>query len=128
MRLFSWFSRSEKRSSIENPNTSISDPKVIEGILGGNPSDTGVVISKESALAYSSVFQAVNLISSDVAKLPVHLFERMPDGSRQRDRDHHADWIVNGKANPYQTANIFKKTLTAHALLHGNGYAYIFRD
>jgi len=124
-RLFSLFSK--RSANIENPATSLSDPLVVKAILGGEESDTGVPVSRDAALAYASVWQAVNLIANDVAKLPLHCFKRVGNG-RERDNKHPSSWLVNAKANQYMTCSTFRQTLTAHAMLHGNGYAYVVRD
>ena len=90
--------------------------------------DAGVTINQDTAMTYSSVFQAVNIISNDVARIALNIFERQPDDAREKRRDHPAFRLLNLKANPYVSGYYFRQTLMAHALLHGNGYARIIRD
>ena len=91
-------------------------------------SDAGIAINKDTAMTYSSVFQAVNIISNDVARIALNIYERLPDDGREKRRDHAAYRLLNRKANPYVTGYYFRQTMCAHALLHGNGYAHIVRD
>ena len=98
-------------------------------ILGaGRQSSAGVSVSREKILGYPAVWRGVNLLSRDVAKLPLFVYQRLEDGGKQRDRMHPAHRLLHQKASPYMTAFTFRQTLQSHALIHGNGYAYIFRD
>ena len=98
-------------------------------ILGaGRQSSAGVSVSREKILGYPAVWRGVNLLSRDVAKLPLFVYQRLEDGGKQRDRMHPAHRLLHQKSSPYMTAFTFRQTLQSHALIHGNGYAYIFRD
>jgi HK97 family phage portal protein len=87
----------------------------------------GEKISKDKALKYSAVFRAVKLISTSVGKLPLFVYDRLEQG-KQKAPSSPAYNILRYKPNDEMTAKIFKQTITAHALLQGSGYAYIFRD
>ena len=98
-------------------------------ILGaGRQSCAGVSVSREKILGYPAVWRGVNLLSRDVAKLPLFVYQRLEDGGKQRDRMHPAHRLLHQKSSPHMTAFTFRQTLQSHALIHGNGYAYIFRD
>ena len=98
-------------------------------ILGaGRQSSAGVSVSREKILGYPAVWRGVNLLSRDVAKLPLFVYQRLEDGGKQRDRMHPAHRLLHQKSSPHMTAFTFRQTLQSHALIHGNGYAYIFRD
>jgi HK97 family phage portal protein len=114
--------------SLENPQTTLADPEPwLFDAFGGGPTSSGVRV--KSALALSAVWRAVNLISSDVGKLPLHVYHRLPEGGKERAKGHPAYKLLRRMPFPgeYLTAFQFRKMLTAHALLTGNGYAWINR-
>ena len=91
--------------------------------------DSGQRINAESSLTYSSVFQACSLISQGIASLGFEVFTRTADDDRERLRLHPAWGLLNISPSPSEdiTAFSFRETMTASALLHGNGYAAIGR-
>lgn len=117
------------RASLENPSSSLSDPEdwVFETFSGGTRSSSGVRVNRKAALGYAAVWRAINLISRDVAKLPLQVFKRNPGGGKDRDRGHPAYRLLRRQPNKEMKAFDFKQTLMSHVLLEGNGYAYISR-
>lgn len=106
-------------------------------ILDARPSSSGVSVNRRTVLGYPAVFRGINLISNVAAKLP--LFVRRIDaaGGSTVDRDHPAYALLKrnrrknsaGQWEPGRMpASTLRKTVTAHALLHGNGYAAIMRN
>ena len=91
--------------------------------------DSGQRINAETSLTYSSVFQACSLISQGIASLGFEVFTRTADDDRERLRLHPAWGLLNISPSPTEdiTAFSFRETMTASALLHGNGYAAIGR-
>lgn len=95
--------------------------------LFGSQSVSGENVTEETALTYSAVWDAVNLISNTVASLPLHLMQGKEDKKRiAEDRKLYA--VLHDQANAYMTAMVFRKVLMAHVLTWGNGYAEIVRD
>lgn len=80
------------------------------------------------ALGHPAIWKACQLLCSDVAKIPIDLYEIKEDGSREKIREHPAIKILRHKANTGLSGFSFRKTLTLHALLLGNGYAWIARN
>ena len=115
--------------SIENPSSSLSDPDdwVFDTFAGGKQSSSGIRVNHQTALTYAAVWRGINLISRDVAKIPLVVYRRLPGGGKERDLQHPAFRLLRRKPNPEMKAFDLKQTLMAHALLQGNGYAYIFR-
>lgn len=127
MNLFSWFSGLFQRS-IENPSTPLSSPDDwLYDALGSYRASSGVNVNHQTALTYAAVWRAVNLIAGDVAKIPVFIYRNLQEGGKAKAVEHPAFFLLRRMANEEMTAYVFKKTLLGHALLHGNGYAYIFR-
>lgn len=97
-------------------------------LLADKPSSTGMVVNATTVLGNPAVWRGVNLISQSVAKLPLIVYKRGPNDSRVRDVDHPAYKLLKRQPNELYSPYTFKQTIQSHALIHGNGYAYIFRD
>jgi HK97 family phage portal protein len=115
--------------SVNNPNIPLSqalDNECLANALGVGSNDAGVVVNNRTALQYSVVWKAHNLISGDVAKLPLNVFRRNGKG-KDKDPRHAAFNLLRWKPNECMTAYDFWKGLMCHAL-GGNGYAFIERN
>jgi HK97 family phage portal protein len=113
--------------TLENPSTPLDDPDDwLYDALGAAPSSSGMRVSHESALKYAPLWRGINLISRDVAKLPLFVYKRNGDG-KDRANDHPAYTLLRYKPNAEMIAFPFWQTLVGHVLTRGNGYAYIFR-
>lgn len=120
-------------ATLEDPRFSLQDQMAVD-IFGGPPSDSGVRVNNDTANTYSPWFRGINLISRDVARLPLQIFENLPDDDdadnvqgKRPFIEHPSYSVVRRKANSFQTAFQFKLLLTSHALSKGNGYGYIAR-
>jgi len=80
-----------------------------------------------TALSIPAVWHAVNLLSADVAKVPIDVFRKTNDG-RESDRSIAASVLLRESPNEAMTSYMFRRTLTAHAVLTGTGLAAIYRD
>lgn len=115
--------RGFRNSTYRNP-----EPWLMEWMYGGMPSDSGVPVNTQSALKYAPFWEAVNLISGDIGKLPLPVYKRLGDSGRERDRKHPAYYLLNYEANAAMTADVFKEVMQAHTLTCGNGRALILRN
>ena len=117
----------ESRSA-ENPSTPLSAPDDWLGdALGSYKSSSGVRVNRETALTYSAIWKGTTLIAGDVGRIPTHIDKLNPQG-REHARTHRAYNLLRNKPNDAMTAMPFKMTLQGHAILDGNGYAYIWRN
>lgn len=114
--------------SLENPRVPLTADAWDEAGLLANKSDAGVRVNKETALNLAAVFQAVNLISGDLAKLPMEPYKRLGGSDREADRAHKAYRLVRRKANREMSAFRFWRLMFARALFWGNAYAAIDRS
>ena len=112
----------------ENPKIPLSDPAVMAYLSGHNTSSAGVNVSRETAMGLSAFWRGVSLISRTVAKVNCTTYKKKRDDSREESSDHPATKVLKYKSNKDTTSFVFKATLQAHALIHGNGYAVILRD
>ncbi len=125
-----WFNRWKNKPAIVNEGTT--DQKnparwLIDWVRGGDESDSGITISERTALAYTSVWHAVNIIAGDLGQLPLCVYRYTPDG-RERDTKHAAYKLLKYRPNPWMNASTFRETMQAHVLLRGNARAGIVRD
>lgn len=120
----------DQRGSLENPTTSLSDPDawLFDTLAGGTRSESGVRVTRKSALKHSAVFRGVNLLSSAVAKMPTLVYRRGVDGGKERDPSHPAYRLLKSRANAEMSAFTAKLVVQAHAIMHGNGYLYVLRN
>jgi HK97 family phage portal protein len=116
------------QANLEDPNLDLHDPATWEGVLTGVTTQAGVKVSARTAIAYPPLWRAINLIAGDVGRLPLVTYERLDDDGKEKAKKHPAYPLVRRRPNPVLRASTLKRTMTAHALLHGNGYAAIFRD
>ena len=114
--------------TFENPATPLGSPDPwLTELLGGGLSSSGIRVTTEVATTYAAIWRATSLIAGDVGKMPLILYERKDTG-KIRAIDHPAYSLLKRKPNSEQTAFDFWRLLMVHALLTGNGYAYVNRD
>lgn len=81
----------------------------------------GLYASPEAAMQVAALSACVRLISGNVAKLPFQAFTIRGE-DRQRARGNGFETLMK-RPNAWQTGFEFRRTLTAHVALYGNGYA-----
>jgi HK97 family phage portal protein len=95
--------------------------------MGGSQSISGEVVTEETALTYSAVWNAITLISGTIGSLPLHLMR--PDGrDKKQATEQNLYHVLHTQYNPFMTAMAGRECMTAHILTWGNGYAEIVRD
>jgi len=94
-------------------------------ISGGDHGEDGMTADR--ALSYAPVWYAVNKITGHVGRLPLNL-HRISGNENKKITNHLGYRILRVKPNAYQVPFTFKRQITCHALLWGNGRAYIHRD
>lgn len=117
------------RASVENPNVPLTDADAWEELFGaGGRASSGAVVTKRTALTYAALWRGVNDVARDCAKLPLVVWRRTAEDGKETDKGHPAYRLLRWKPNQGMTAFVFFRTLVFHALLWGNGYAYIRRS
>jgi len=103
------------------------DPAIAR-MFGGASASAGVRVNEQTAMNYSAVWAAVTLISQDIAKVPLVLYRLDADGGKHRYKSHALYRLIHDRPNPQMSGGVFRRTLQAHKLIWGNGYAEIERD
>lgn len=87
------------------------------------------VESTRNILAFSAVYAAISLVSSDIAKLRIKLVEQLPNGIWRELHDRNSPfWPVLRKPNAFQTRIQFLSQWVASLMLYGNTYVLLQRD
>jgi HK97 family phage portal protein len=86
---------------------------------------SGVRVTPETALQCSAFLACVRVISEGCASLPLHLYERLPNGGKRKASEQPLYRLLHQQPNPWQTALEFREQMTALYLMYGNSYAEI---
>jgi HK97 family phage portal protein len=122
-------SQLERRTSPENPSTSLSNPAAwLSESLGASPTTSGLSVNETVALRFAACYACINARAKDVAQLPIFVYERTGKDERSPSRDHDVWRVLHDRPNPMMTPMTFKQTLEAHVAGWGNGYAEIEFD
>ena len=108
----------------------LADPEswLFELFEGAAPSIAGPVVSPITAMTCAPVRCAVQAIAETVSQLPLMVYQRGENNSRERITDHPAYALLHDSANDWTPAATFIEQVTRDALLqpHG-GFAFINR-
>lgn len=116
----------ETRSgSLEDPATPITGENIAAFLASRVMSDSGIYVSPHKALTLSPIWQAVSLISNDVARIPLQVWQTT-DQKRELAKRHPVHKLLRKNVGQW-TANIWMQMTVAHALLYGNSYSIIHR-
>jgi len=94
-----------------------------EALRGGSLSESGAMVTPDSAMRISAVYASVRIISGAVATLPLQLKRRIDARTREDASDHPLWGVLRRKPNRWQTPSQFRRMMQAQLLLRGNGYA-----
>ena len=123
-----WKSVGDKLFRIKAATYTDKDGWFRDFMVSGHQSMSGIRVTNDTALQISTVFDCINAISSDVAKIPLMILRRTTPVTKEERYDHPLYNIFNLTPNTEMTAMDFRQVLTAHCLGWGNGYAEIERD
>ena len=114
------FGKTEQRSGVTNPADWL-----IKWVQGDR-SAAGISVTPSTALEYTPVWAAVNIISGVLGYLPLFVFKRT-DSGKEKDPGHPQFNKLHSRPNPHMSSQDFRETLQGHVLTWGNGYAEIER-
>lgn len=104
------------------------DPRLWTPNYGATDTNTGIVVSAESAKRCSAVFACNSLISETLASLPCVLYRRLSGGGKERARDHRVYRTLRFRPNAWMSPMDFFAGGQMHAGMHGNAMAEIVDD
>lgn len=112
---------------IESRRAFTTSSKDLSDLFGSQKSQSGIDVTEDSALNYSSVWAAVRLISETIASLPLLTYRRT-EGGKERAVDLPIYEILHSQWNGDMSAMQARETMQAHVLTWGNSYAEIVRN
>lgn len=96
-------------------------------ITGGGDTASGAKVNEATALRFIAVFACINVIATDVATMPLHLYRRL-DRGKERAAKHPLYKVLHRKPNPELDSAYLRLLLQGHLLGWGNLYAFIARN
>lgn len=91
----------------------------------GSSSQSGAVVSTDSALRVATVWRCVNLIASTIAALPINVYQdNAVGGGRVVATNHPLQFLLHSEPNNEQTAVEFFEFVMLSLLLAGNAYVW----
>jgi len=93
------------------------------GAAGGLP-----VVTEQSARTVTAISACVNLVAGAISALPLNVYARQDNGDRARVHDDALWWILNEEMTPRWAAAAGWVYLMESRLLHGDGFARIWRN
>lgn len=124
------FVAEERATPLDNPNTPLNDPRIWGDVYGWQ-SDSGVNVTPKTALTYAPVWQAVSMISGDVARLPLMVYRRRWQGDLEyfdAQPDHRVTYQCAVAPNDEETAVDFWSRVMVHALIWNNAYIHTLQS
>jgi len=94
----------------------------------GRETSSGIHINETVALGIPAVYACIRVLSEAIASLPLIVYERFPDGDKQRAKDFSLYRILHDECNPLMTSFELRELLVGHLCLRGNAYCFIERD
>ncbi|TMV35805.1 phage portal protein, partial [Thioclava sp. BHET1] len=85
-------------------------------------------VSPLTAQKHATVYACCNVIAGDLAKVPLHVYQRGKNGKDQRVESHPADYLLNVESSPGVGAMIARFALIYAFCLRGRSYAWAPRD
>ena len=96
-------------------------------MFGQQNSRAGVSVNVDSALKVSTVFACLRVLADGIAQVPLKVYREKADGSKELAKDHPAYRLLSRRPNDWMTSFEFRQVMMFHAVLLGNGCAYIGR-
>lgn len=121
----SWFARlfgGERRGVKTAPPR---DPVIAEWWGSSSLTATGLSITPNTAMRSAAVYACVRVLTDTISTLPVHLFEKTPNGGRRQLNDHPLTMLIGGRPHRALTSVQWRQMAMAHVALRGNAYAEI---
>lgn len=122
-----WWNPFERRAQAEARAITLQDLMGSAGVVDlGGTAASGVAVTTESALRVPAVAAAVNFIANELASLPLDVYRRKRDGSREPVSGG-LNTLLHDAPNDFLTSFEWRKGLFTAKLTGGRGLSYIER-
>lgn len=106
-----------------------STPSVLDNYwyepIGSGGNHTGIRVTPQGAMRVTTVMACVRVLAESIASLPLIVYERLPNGGKERVPDHYLYNVLHTQPNGWMTSFEFREMGAAHLALRGNFYALI---
>lgn len=112
-----------------NMNDPVWRDVLLNGGYGGQPflpSEAGVTVTPDGAMAIATVYGCVSLIAETIAMLPLRLYEREGDYETIAE-GHPVDDLLFRRPNAVQTPTEWKRLMAVSVAMRGNGFSLVNR-
>ena len=89
---------------------------------------SGMRVSPDSALRLAAVYACVRILAETIASLPLVVYQRRPDGGKDRVMDHWLYRLVAKRPNRFQNPFEWREMLQGHLALRGNAFNQIITN
>lgn len=108
-------------STLAQPDSWLSDA------LGARPTASGQSVNADNAMRVTTVYACVRILAESVAGLPLQVYRRKPDGSKEIDNRHPLYPLLHDLPNREMTSFELRETQMGHLALRGNSYSRLYR-
>ena len=84
---------------------------------------SGARVTPASALTFPAVYACVKVIAEALMQMPLFLYERLPNGGKERATKHPLYALLHDAPNEHQTSPEWREIMQHHILLRGNAYS-----
>jgi len=89
---------------------------------------SGMRVSPDSALRLAAVYACVRILAETIASLPLVVYQRRPDGGKDRVTDHWLYRLMAKRPNRFQNPFEWREMLQGHLALRGNAFNQIITN
>lgn len=100
----------------------LTSDEALQFFRGGHVSSSGAVVTVDSAMRVAVAYRCTHILAGVCGNTPLDLYQRTSEGARAVAADHPLRNVLR-RPNAWQTESEFRKMLTAHAVLRGDGFA-----
>jgi HK97 family phage portal protein len=117
-------------SSVFKPVVQRANPSLLSQAYGSalpifKPGST--LATKNTALTLSAFYNAIDILSDDIAKLPKHIFRKLETGGNEV-ANHYLEYLIDTRPNGKMSAFTFWKVIEMLRLIRGNAFVQIIKD
>ncbi|HTK34559.1 MAG TPA: phage portal protein [Caulobacteraceae bacterium] len=89
---------------------------------------SGIRVSPEQAMGVPGIGACVQVISEDLAKVPLILYRRTANNGRERAVDHPLYKLLKDRPSPWLTSFAWRRAMLETAALRGNSFSRVYRN
>ncbi|MGA2270313.1 MAG: phage portal protein [Bryobacteraceae bacterium] len=117
-----------KAFSLEDPAQPLLPMSALFESLGIGRSDAGMMVNEKQALRLTTAYGCIKIISEDLSRISLDIFQQMPDDSMRLATMHRCYPLLHDRPNPNMSSQVWRAAMLASVSSYGNGYSWIKRD